>query len=95
MHQTRPKTRYERRLVGVTWVGERHNKYIAQVRHHRKLYNLGFYEDRETAGRIRDVAAWLLQGPDAKTNYDGEPPPGVTEEDVRQMIDEIERRWFD
>jgi hypothetical protein len=82
--------------IGVTWLSgpnDRHAKpWRACVRHQRHLYNLGEYETDEDAARVRDVAALILQGPDANINLDGEPPVGITTEDIRQRLLDIERR---
>lgn len=78
---------------GVTWIGQRHQKWAAQVKYQGRLYNLGHYDTPEVAARVRDVGAKLIQGGDAALNFDGQPPPGVTEADIRQRIESIERRW--
>lgn len=39
--------------------------------------NLGYYQDEEVAARVSDVAELLVRGPDARLNFDGQPPPNV------------------
>jgi hypothetical protein len=44
------------------------------------------------AAKVRDVGAFALQGPNAKLNFDGEPPLGVSRDSIEQRIRDIQRK---
>ncbi len=60
--------------------------YMAQIKQHGRWHYLGYYRDPEDAARVRDVAALRLQGPDAKLNFDGKPPRGITHQQILNRL---------
>ena len=80
--EPRPKYR------GVFW-HERKNRYVAKIKHHCRTCNLGAYEDPRVAARVYDFAAGILKGPDAKFNFDGNPPPQVPGVIIRNTLRQI------
>lgn len=59
----------------------------AQIRAGRKVVTWpGRFADVEDAARIYDVMAIYLHGPDAKLNFDGHAPAGITRADVKQFL---------
>lgn len=80
-----------KRYLGVSF-SDRHQKWLACVRSGSHLFNLGHYDTPEIAARVRDVGAKLLQGPDAKLNFDGEPPAGIAKVTIQRKIFDIQRR---
>lgn len=75
------KTRYR----GVVWRGNKQAAYRVKVKKGTRVFYREFKDER-FAARVYDVAARLVHGPDAKLNFDGQPPEGVSVADVRRWL---------
>jgi hypothetical protein len=58
-------------LIGVHWV-ERVQKWFAYISKNNKRYNLGYFSDKEIAGRTVDKKALELYGPFVTLNFPGD-----------------------
>jgi hypothetical protein len=45
------------------------------------------FDSQEDAARLADAMAIYLKGPNARLNFDGRPPVGVTWDEVREFLD--------
>jgi hypothetical protein len=75
----------ENHCIGATY-RKRTKKWECRVRYLQKVYWIGSYSDKETAGRIYDVASKIILGPGRNMNYDGQPPDGMSVSDVFRLI---------
>lgn len=72
-------------MIGVSF-SQRDQHYMPRLKVGNRQVWLGTAHDAETAMRIRDVAAKWLHGPNAKLNFDGEPPPGRSPVEIARHI---------
>ena len=82
----------KKKLRGISW-SKRDKIWRAQITKspiyegaRKKHIHLGNYRDAETAARVYDVAARILQGARAQLNYDGRPPGHISRAKILQRI---------
>ena len=85
-YQPHPKDRNP--YLGVSWHVNDH-RYRVKVNTHQKHVHLWNFEDPVLAARVRDVAALILQGPNAVLNFDGKPPLAYPRARVLERLIEL------
>lgn len=75
----------KQRYHGVVWRGNKQKAYRVKVRKGNAVFYKEF-KDAEVAARVYDCAARMVRGPDAKLNFDGEPPAHISKAQIRQWL---------
>jgi len=70
---------------GVAWHSHA-GKWYARVKFLQREISLGYYNSAEEAAKVYDIAARLLFGAEAVTNYGGNLPQTVSVDDVVDIL---------
>lgn len=64
----------------------RDGHFLVKIKSGGRVFYLKTYHSAEVAARVYDAAAVILHGPQAKLNFDGQPPPSIPRARVRQWL---------
>lgn len=73
---------------GVTMrASSQYHAFQAQIKHQGKVLMWPRrFQTPEEAARVFDVMEIYLRGPDAQPNFDGQPPTGVTRQEIKHFL---------